>query len=164
MPCMPLRWARWQLWPAGPSPKPDVGPIVCKPVSSRRCAAALLSRTSNHPCPTPCPLAGPRACPVPADCGFPNQRRPSGPRGPLHGSDKDSRRVRTHRYIHPGPQGTFMLPGPASARVKSQPDRLFAKGIKRIVSLPFWDPISRPDGSFSSPSPSLQTNKQTELQ
>lgn len=32
-----------------------------------------------------------------------------------------------------------MLPGPASVRAKSQPDRLFAKGIKRIVSLPFWD-------------------------
>lgn len=27
----------WQLWPAGASPKPDVGPIVCKPVSLVRC-------------------------------------------------------------------------------------------------------------------------------
>lgn len=128
----------------GPVQNPTSGPSFVSPSRLCWCAGALLSRTSNHPCPTPCTLAGPRACPVPADCGFPNQRRPSGPRGPLHGSDKDSRRVRTHRYIHPDPQGTcgtFMLPGPASVRAKSQPDRLFAKGIKRIVSLPFWDPL-----------------------
>lgn len=55
-----------------------------------------------------------------------------------------------------------MLPGPASARVKSQPDRLFAKGIKRIVSLPFWDLLeTRWFFFFTKPQP---TNKQTELQ
>lgn len=55
-----------------------------------------------------------------------------------------------------------MLPGPASVRVKSQPDRLFAKGIKRIVSLPFWDLLeTRWFFFFTKPQP---TNKQTELQ
>lgn len=144
----------------GPVQNPTSGPSFVSPSRLAGAAAALLSRTSNHPCPTPCPLAGPRACPVPADCGFPNQRRPSGPRGPLHGSDKDSRRVRTHRYIHPGPQGTFMLPGPASVRAKSQPDRLFAKGIKRIVSLPFWDPSRDPMVLFLHQAPAYkQTNR-----
>lgn len=141
----------------GPVQNPTSGPSFVSPSRLRWCAA---EQNLKPPLSHPLSLAGPRACPVPADCGFPNQRRPSGPRGPLHGSDKDSRRVRTHRYIHPDPQGTYMLPGPASVRAKSQPDRLFAKGIKRIVSLPFWDPPEIRWFLFFT-SPNQQTNNST---
>lgn len=150
-----------QLWPAGASPKPDVGPFVCKPVST---ALRLLGRTSNHPCPTPhppVPSLAPRACPVPADSGFPNQRRPSGPRGPpprlRQGLQTGTYPQGTSTWIL---RGTYKPPGPASVRAESQPDRLFAKGIKRIVSLPFWDSRSIRCFFFSSPVPaSKQTSK-----
>jgi hypothetical protein len=93
----------------GPAQNPTSGPSF---VSPSRCVA-LLSRTSNHPCPTApvlplsarCSLAGPRACSVPADCGFPKPTKtewaPWATRC-LRGSDKDSRRVRTHKVHPPG--------------------------------------------------------------
>lgn len=121
----------------GPVQNPTSGPSFVSP--SRWCAAEQnLKPPLSHPLSPRWPSRI-YLCPLTAD--FQTNEGRVGPVGPSTAPTRTPDGYVPTRYIHLDPQGTYMLPGPASVRAKSQPDRLFAKGIKRIVSLPFWDPL-----------------------
>lgn len=146
-----------QLGPAGASPKPDVGPFVCKPVSRALAGCECTSEQNlKPPLSHPCHLAH-ALCPLTADSQT-NEGR-VGPVGP------STAPTRTPDGHVPTGTSTLVLKVPSCfpvlpAFVQNPSLTVFSpEELKESSPSPFGI-HSSPEDSLSSPDPSKQANKQ----